>query len=62
MLGWLDQAEGVLAIPLDPPEPQHIRDTLGKVQVTPSTTYYHTFDLRTTEKLKVVEIFEKLNI
>uniref|UniRef100_A0AAV2LGC3 Dystrophin n=1 Tax=Knipowitschia caucasica TaxID=637954 RepID=A0AAV2LGC3_KNICA len=32
MLGWLDQAEGVLAIPLDPPEPQHIRDTLGKVQ------------------------------
>ncbi|XP_033837659.2 dystrophin isoform X13 [Periophthalmus magnuspinnatus] len=32
MLGWLDRAEGVLAIPLDPPEPQHIRDTLGKVQ------------------------------
>lgn len=33
MLGWLDKAEGVLAIPLHPPEPQHIRDTLSKVQV-----------------------------
>ncbi|XP_068446612.1 dystrophin isoform X5 [Clinocottus analis] len=33
MLGWLDKAEGVLAIPLQPAEPQHIRDTLGKVQV-----------------------------
>uniref|UniRef100_A0A671Z337 Dystrophin n=1 Tax=Sparus aurata TaxID=8175 RepID=A0A671Z337_SPAAU len=33
MLGWLDRAEGVLAIPLQPAEPQHIRDTLGKVQV-----------------------------
>ncbi|XP_047211782.1 dystrophin isoform X4 [Girardinichthys multiradiatus] len=32
MLGWLDKAEGVLAIPLQPPEPQHIRDTLSKVQ------------------------------
>ncbi|XP_041822403.1 dystrophin isoform X10 [Chelmon rostratus] len=32
MLGWLDKAEGVLAIPLQPAEPQHIRDTLGKVQ------------------------------
>ncbi|KAM9327399.1 dystrophin isoform 2-T2 [Pholidichthys leucotaenia] len=32
MLGWLDKAEGVLAIPLKPAEPQHIRDTLGKVQ------------------------------
>ncbi|KAM3585392.1 uncharacterized protein V6R79_016686 [Siganus canaliculatus] len=32
MLGWLDRAEGVLAIPLQPAEPQHIRDTLGKVQ------------------------------
>ncbi|XP_054915286.1 dystrophin isoform X6 [Poeciliopsis prolifica] len=32
MLGWLDKAEGVLAIPLHPPEPQHIRDTLSKVQ------------------------------
>ncbi|KAI4831419.1 hypothetical protein KUCAC02_000961, partial [Chaenocephalus aceratus] len=34
MLGWLDKAEGVLAIPLQPAEPQHIRDTLGKVQAT----------------------------
>lgn len=33
MLGWLDKAENTLAIPLQPPEPQHIRDTLGKVQV-----------------------------
>ncbi|XP_049919112.1 dystrophin isoform X5 [Epinephelus moara] len=32
MLGWLDKADGVLAIPLQPAEPQHIRDTLGKVQ------------------------------
>ncbi|XP_072296331.1 dystrophin isoform X3 [Eucyclogobius newberryi] len=32
MVDWLDQAEGVLAIPLDPTEPQHIRDTLAKVQ------------------------------
>ncbi|XP_037829862.1 dystrophin isoform X1 [Kryptolebias marmoratus] len=32
MLCWLDKAEGVLAIPLQPPEPQHIRDTLCKVQ------------------------------
>lgn len=32
MLGWLDQAEGVLAIPLEPAAPQHIRHTLGKVQ------------------------------
>ncbi|XP_034030182.1 dystrophin isoform X5 [Thalassophryne amazonica] len=30
---WLDKAEGVLAIPLQPAEPQHIKDTLGKVQV-----------------------------
>lgn len=37
MLGWLDKAEGVLAIPLQPAEPQHIRDTLGKVQVTTET-------------------------
>ncbi len=36
MLGWLDKAEGVLAIPLQPAEPQHIRDTLGKVQVPTS--------------------------
>uniref|UniRef100_A0A665TBB9 Dystrophin n=1 Tax=Echeneis naucrates TaxID=173247 RepID=A0A665TBB9_ECHNA len=33
MLGWLDKAEGVLAIPLQPAQPQHIRDTLDKVQV-----------------------------
>uniref|UniRef100_A0A673BM91 Dystrophin n=1 Tax=Sphaeramia orbicularis TaxID=375764 RepID=A0A673BM91_9TELE len=33
MVGWLNKAEGVLAIPLQPAEPQHIRDTLGKVQV-----------------------------
>ncbi|XP_034461333.1 dystrophin isoform X10 [Hippoglossus hippoglossus] len=32
MLGWLDKADGVLVIPLQPAEPQHIRDTLGKVQ------------------------------
>ncbi|XP_078147159.1 dystrophin isoform X1 [Centroberyx gerrardi] len=32
MLCWLDKAEGVLAIPLQPAEPQHIRDTLDKVQ------------------------------
>ncbi|XP_030010425.1 dystrophin isoform X10 [Sphaeramia orbicularis] len=32
MVGWLNKAEGVLAIPLQPAEPQHIRDTLGKVQ------------------------------
>ncbi|XP_035983748.1 dystrophin isoform X11 [Fundulus heteroclitus] len=32
MLGWLDKAEGVLAIPLHPPEPRHIRETLSKVQ------------------------------
>ncbi|XP_038138063.1 dystrophin isoform X4 [Cyprinodon tularosa] len=32
MLGWLDKAEGVLSIPLHPAEPQHIRDTLNKVQ------------------------------
>nr|XP_046237962.1 dystrophin isoform X12 [Scatophagus argus] len=32
MLGWLDKAEGVLTIPLQPAEPQHIRDTLDKVQ------------------------------
>ncbi|XP_068612640.1 dystrophin isoform X1 [Brachionichthys hirsutus] len=32
MLGWLDKAEGVLAVPLRPAEPQHIRETLGKVQ------------------------------
>uniref|UniRef100_A0A673BMN8 Dystrophin n=1 Tax=Sphaeramia orbicularis TaxID=375764 RepID=A0A673BMN8_9TELE len=31
MVGWLNKAEGVLAIPLQPAEPQHIRDTLGKV-------------------------------
>uniref|UniRef100_A0A673BFA0 Dystrophin n=1 Tax=Sphaeramia orbicularis TaxID=375764 RepID=A0A673BFA0_9TELE len=34
MVGWLNKAEGVLAIPLQPAEPQHIRDTLGKVQVS----------------------------
>nr|XP_057908480.1 dystrophin isoform X8 [Doryrhamphus excisus] len=33
MLGWLDKADSVLAIPLQPAEPQHLRDTLGKVQV-----------------------------
>lgn len=33
MLGWLDKAEGTLAIPLQPAEPQHIRDTLNKTQV-----------------------------
>ncbi|XP_062301507.1 dystrophin isoform X2 [Scomber scombrus] len=32
VLGWLDKAEGVLAIPLQPAESQHIKDTLGKVQ------------------------------
>ncbi|XP_047432918.1 dystrophin isoform X3 [Mugil cephalus] len=32
MLGWLERAEGVLAIPLQPAEPQHIRATLTKVQ------------------------------
>ncbi|XP_039649481.1 dystrophin isoform X9 [Perca fluviatilis] len=32
MLGWLDKAERILDIPLQPAEPQHIRDTLGKVQ------------------------------
>ncbi|XP_004086056.1 dystrophin isoform X2 [Oryzias latipes] len=32
MSGWLDQAETVLKIPLQPAEPQHIRDTLDKVQ------------------------------
>lgn len=37
MLGWLDKAEGVLAIPLQPAEPKHIRNTLGKVQVTTET-------------------------
>lgn len=37
MLGWLDKAEGVLAIPIQPAEPQHIRATLGKVQVTTET-------------------------
>ncbi|KAM7375197.1 hypothetical protein PAMA_014334 [Pampus argenteus] len=34
MLCWLDKAEGVLAIPLQPAEPQHIKDTLSKVQVS----------------------------
>lgn len=34
LLGWLDGAEGVLAIPLQPAEPRHLRDTLGKVQVS----------------------------
>lgn len=33
MLGWLDKAETVLAVPLHPAEPQHIRNTLSKVQV-----------------------------
>lgn len=33
MLGWLDKAENVLAVPLHPAEPQHIRNTLSKVQV-----------------------------
>ncbi|KAF3706399.1 Utrophin Dystrophin-related protein 1 [Channa argus] len=33
MLGWLDKVDGTLAIPLQPAEPQHIRDTLGKVQI-----------------------------
>ncbi|XP_072225563.1 dystrophin isoform X2 [Leuresthes tenuis] len=32
MVGWLDKADGVLAIPLQPAQPQHIRDVLGKVQ------------------------------
>ncbi|XP_054864358.1 dystrophin isoform X3 [Amphiprion ocellaris] len=32
MLGWLDRAEGVLAIPVQPADPQHIRETLPKVQ------------------------------
>ncbi|XP_075333549.1 dystrophin isoform X3 [Odontesthes bonariensis] len=32
MVGWLDKADGVLAIPLQPAEPRHIRDILGKVQ------------------------------
>ncbi|KAG7253849.1 hypothetical protein CRUP_037383, partial [Coryphaenoides rupestris] len=32
MLVWLDQADGVLAIPLEPAEPQRIRDTLDKLQ------------------------------
>ncbi|XP_069568938.1 dystrophin isoform X2 [Brachyistius frenatus] len=32
VLGWLDRAEVVMAIPLQPAETQHIRDTLGKVQ------------------------------
>ena len=33
MLGWLDKVEGVLAIPLQPAEPQQMRKTLDKVQV-----------------------------
>lgn len=33
MLGWLDKAETVLAVPLQPAEPQYIRNTLSKVQV-----------------------------
>lgn len=33
MLGWLDKADTVLAAPLHPAEPQHIRNTLSKVQV-----------------------------
>ncbi|XP_030603146.1 dystrophin isoform X3 [Archocentrus centrarchus] len=33
MLGWLDKAEGILAIPVKPVEPKHIRDTLAKVQI-----------------------------
>ncbi|XP_055363081.1 dystrophin isoform X4 [Betta splendens] len=32
MMGWLDRAEGALAIPLQPTEPQHIRATLSRVQ------------------------------
>ncbi|XP_051915019.1 dystrophin isoform X6 [Hippocampus zosterae] len=32
MMGWLNKAEGLLGIPLQPAEPQHIRDTLGQVQ------------------------------
>ncbi|XP_061760711.1 dystrophin isoform X4 [Nerophis ophidion] len=32
LLGWLDMAENVLALPLQPAEPQHLRHTLGKVQ------------------------------
>ncbi|XP_061910041.1 dystrophin isoform X1 [Entelurus aequoreus] len=32
VLGWLDMAENVLALPLQPAEPQHLRHTLGKVQ------------------------------
>lgn len=42
MLGWLDKAEGVLAIPLQPAEPQHIKDTLGKVQVPSTHQPMHT--------------------
>ncbi|KAJ3584666.1 hypothetical protein NHX12_015161, partial [Muraenolepis orangiensis] len=34
MVVWLDQADGVLALPLQPAEPQHIRDTLAQVQVS----------------------------
>ncbi|XP_019712980.1 dystrophin-like [Hippocampus comes] len=32
MMGWLNKVEGLLGIPLQPAEPQHIRDTLGQVQ------------------------------
>ncbi|KAM6893658.1 dystrophin [Xenentodon cancila] len=32
VMDWLDKAGGVLSIPLQPSEPQHIRDTLDKVQ------------------------------
>ena len=38
MQAWLDQADGVLAIPIHPAEPQHIRDTLVKVQVRPGAS------------------------
>lgn len=39
LLGWLDGAEGVLAIPLQPAEPVRLRDTLGKVQVSATATH-----------------------
>lgn len=33
MLSWLDKADAVLAAPLHAAEPQHVRNTLSKVQV-----------------------------
>uniref|UniRef100_A0AAQ4PPR1 Dystrophin n=1 Tax=Gasterosteus aculeatus aculeatus TaxID=481459 RepID=A0AAQ4PPR1_GASAC len=62
MLGWLDRAEGVLAAPLQPAEPQHIRDTLGKVQVSIQSVfvYVHVSEALPERQLELEALLREL--